>query len=303
VSAPVPVLSRRALLSGIPAAAVTREQSATGFDVLELPVESTKILGRSLLVITPRRRAEPKSLPVVVLLHGLGETHDQRAGLFAWLGPYGLGRAWERLEHPPLAREREAFVTDTEYAELNRSLADEPFRGVIAVCPFMPNPYASQDSATRLELYSRALVEEVLPAVRARVPAAAPDAARTCIAGVSLGGAVALEVLVRRPGAFGALGTVQGAYGKHLAPVLARRVAEQGAPRAAYVATSSGDPYRAANVELAKQLEKLNIPAHRSLRTGPHSQGWLIEIGSLELLLWCDRALRDQTPTRKPGAT
>lgn len=296
------VLSRRALLSGLPAAAVPREPT-TGFDVLELPLGNSKLLGNSLLVITPRRRAAQGSLPVVVLLHGLGETHEQRAGLFAWLGPYGLGRAWERLEHPPLEREREAFVSAPEYAELNRSLADQPFQGLVAVCPFMPNPYASRDSSTRLELYARALVEEVLPGVRARVPAAAKDAARTCIAGVSLGGAVAIEVLVRQAAAFGALASVQGAYGTRLAPVLARRIAEAGAPRAAYVASSSGDPYRAANVELAKQLEKQNIPTQRSLRTGPHSQGWLVEIGSLELLLWCDRALRGQSATTDRGAS
>lgn len=296
------LLSRRALLSGLPAAVVPLEPAKeTGFDVLELPVRSPKVLGRSLLVITPRRRARPGSLPVVVLLHGLGETHDQRAGLFAWLGPYGLGRAWERLEHPPLEREREGFVTEPEYAELNRSLSDQPFQGLVAVCPFMPNPYASNDSGTRLELYARALAEEALPAVRARVPSAASEAARTCIAGVSLGGAVALEVLVRQAATFGALATVQGAYGKHLAPILARRVSEAGAPRAAYVATSSGDPYRAANVELAKQLEKHDIPTQRSLRTGPHSQSWLIEIGSLELLLWCDRALRARL--QKGGAS
>ena len=296
-----PRLSRRELLTAVPAVAAGGEP--TGFDVLELPVDSPKALGRSLLVITPRKRLKPQSLPVVVLLHGLGETREHRAGLFAWLGPYGLGRAWERLERPPLEREREAFVTASEYEELNRSLASDPFQGVIAVCPFMPNPYASTDSGTALERYARALVEDALPAVRARVPAAATDAARTCIAGVSLGGAVAVEALARQPAAFGALATVQGAYGKALAPVLARRIAAAGAPRAAYVATSTGDPYRAANVELAKQLEKHGIAAHASVRSGPHSQGWLVEIGSLELLLWCDRALRGKPTARERGAS
>jgi len=295
------LLSRRALLSGLPATAVAPEPS--GFDVLELPTQSTKVLGTSLLVVAPRKPAAPRSLPVAVLLHGLGETRDQRAGMFAWLGPYGLGRAWERLERPPLRREREPFVTETEYAELNRSLAAAAFQGVIAVCPFMPNPYSGGNSATRLERYARALVDEVLPEVRARFPAAAADGARTCIGGVSLGGAVALEVYVRQAAAFGALATVQGAYGKALAPVLARRIAEAGPPRAAYVSTSSGDPYRAANVELEKQLHKLNVPAQLSLRTGPHSQGWLIEIGSLELLLWLDRALRRRAQPASGGGS
>jgi predicted esterase len=233
------------------------------------------------------------------LLHGRGETREERAGLFAWLGPSGLARAWERLVSPPIVREREAYLTETELSAINQSLALVPFRGVVVVCPYMPNPYAGGDSAARIERYTETLMRDVLPAVYERIPAASKEPQKTGIAGVSLGGAVALEVYVRRPALFGCLGTVQGAYGKALAPALARRIAEAaGLPeRSVYVATSDSDPYCAANERLSRELETRGVPVRFSRRKGPHSQGWLVEIGSLELLSWHDRALRGQGET------
>jgi predicted esterase len=238
-------------------------------------------------------------LPVLVLLHGLGETRDERAGRFAWLEPYGLARAWERLITPPVAREREAYVPDAELETLNRSLARDPFRGLVVVCPYMTNPYAGGDPAARLERYTETLVRDVLPAVYERVPAASKAPRATGVAGVSLGGAVAIEVYLRRPAQFGTLGTVQGAYGAGLGVVLGRRIAQaEGVPgRSVYVSTSDGDPYCTANERLARELETQSVPVRYSRRKGPHSQGWLIEIGSLELLAWHDRALRGDVET------
>ena len=253
----------------------------------------------------PRGPAAAGSLPVLVLLHGLGETHDERAGLFAWVGPYGLSRAWERLQHPPLARERESYLAESELDALNQSLAARPFQGSIVVCPFMPNLYSGGASGNRLERYAKALEREILPAVRERVSAASREPAHTGIAGVSLGGAVALEMFVRKPSLFATLGTVQGAYGVNLGALFARRIVEaESVPgRAVYVSTSHGDPYRAANERLARELEQRGMPTRLSVRRGPHSQGWLIEIGSLELLLWHDRALRGAVETGRVGAS
>jgi enterochelin esterase-like enzyme len=145
----------------------------------------------------------------------------------------------------------------------------------------------------------------MLPAVRERVSAASREPAHTGIAGVSLGGAVALEVFVRKPRLFATLGTVQGAYGVNLGALFARRIVEaESVPgRAVYVSTSHGDPYRAANERLARELEQRGMPTRLSVRKGPHSQAWLIEIGSLELLLWHDRALRGEVETGRVGAS
>jgi enterochelin esterase-like enzyme len=176
---------------------------------------------------------------------------------------------------------------------------------MVVVCPFMPNPYSGGDGGARLERYASALERDILPAVRERVSAASREPAHTGVAGVSLGGAVALEVFVRKPALFATLGTVQGAYGANLAATFARRISDAEAVpgRAVYVSTSHGDPYRAANERLARELEKRSVSTRLSVRKGPHSQGWLVEIGSLELLLWHDRALRGQLETGRAGAS
>lgn len=296
-------LSRRGFLSAIPAAIVPEASRSAGFDVRELPLPRVRGMGKTTLVLVPRAPAADASLPLLVALHGLGETKEERSGLFAWLGPYGLGRAWERLEAPPLGRERAAYVSEPEYAALSQSLAKDPFRGLLVVCPFMPNPYAG-DAATKLERYSDWLTGDLLPAVREQLPSATRDPRHTAVAGVSLGGAVAVEAFVRRSSEFGILGTVQGAYGTNLSKQHARRIAEAKHPegRAVYVATSKGDPYRAANQRLSRELSALGVQNRYSERKGPHSQDWLIEIGSLEMLLWHDRALRGRVETGVVGA-
>jgi hypothetical protein len=63
------------------------------------------------------------------------------------------------------------------------------------------------------------------------------------------------------------------------------------------VATSSFDPYRAANERLGRKLAELGLSARLSVRRGAHSQGFLREIGTLELLVWHDRALRGNVAT------
>ncbi|HLV66448.1 MAG TPA: alpha/beta hydrolase-fold protein [Polyangiaceae bacterium] len=291
-------LHRRALLVASGALLLGRTGRAAlaeGFDTLELSFSGGRGFARATQVVVPRAPAAPRSLPVVVLLHGLGETSDARSGMFAWTGRYGLGRAWERLASPPIAREREPYLDAAELAALNQTLDARPFTGLVVVCPSMPNPNRMRGPETALDAFAECLTDEVLPAVRARVTTASPAPALTGLAGVSLGGRVALDLYLRRPEAFRTVGTVQGAYGVDRAVRYAERLANAPgalAERAVYVATSSTDPYRAANDRLARELEKRGVPSTFSLRKGPHTQGWLREIGSLELLLWKDRALR-----------
>jgi len=100
----------------------THAAAAAGFDSLELSFSSGQGFGRATQVIVPRAPAPPRSLPVVVLLHGLGETTDARNGMFAWSGRYGLGRAWARLAHPTITREQEPHLDAVELSALNESL-------------------------------------------------------------------------------------------------------------------------------------------------------------------------------------
>lgn len=283
------------------AAAVSRSAGAdAGADgVLEshdLRLDGDPKLARRCLLLVPRDVKPGVRLPLLVLCHGLGETVDERLGINAWSRPYGLLQAYERLASPPLRRApREAkYLSDERMQELNRELAARPLRGLAIACPFTPNPHKLLPTAVTLDRYAAWLEQSLIPAVRAKANlAVGPE--NTGISGVSLGGYVALEVFTRKPELFGTFGCVQGAFGVNLAGVYAERIARavsaSGGPRRGHVLTSTHDPYRRANEELAKRLAERGVPSTLSVTPGPHSQAWLRESGSLEVLFWHDRAL------------
>jgi pimeloyl-ACP methyl ester carboxylesterase len=241
---------------------------------------------------------------LLVLLHGLGETSDERSGTHAWLERYGLSRAWEGLASPPLARDRPSFLSDADDSARSRCLARRSFAGLCVVCPYLPHPRTLQSKDPSFERYASWLSDALLPAVRDRVPEATRSALQTGIAGVSLGGFVALQAGLHRAQHYATVGSVQGAFGVELAVSLARRLATsfnaQG--RSVYVATSEADPYRGANQALARELKKLGVHSELCLRGGPHSQPWLREVGSADLLLWHDRRLRSASLPSSPAA-
>ncbi|WP_394838344.1 hypothetical protein LVJ94_15700 [Pendulispora rubella] len=230
---------------------------------------------------------------LLVLLHGLGETTDERAGAYAWIERYGLGTAYGRLRHPPVTRtSRREDMTDARLAEINAQLGAKPFGGFAIACPYLPNVHATR---TSLDEVARWIVETVVPHARAESSLADASAAHTEIDGCSLGGYLSLEIFLRRPEAFGACGGVQSAIGEASAARYAERFAKAMArvgPRDVYLATSSRDPFRLGNEALARELGKRSIrPRLLSLRVlpGPHDQPWLRESGTLDMLLWHDQ--------------
>ncbi|MFZ5892317.1 MAG: alpha/beta hydrolase [Myxococcota bacterium] len=258
--------------------------------VIDVP-GSPRDLGRSLVVL-PIHRLEGEKLPVLVLLHGLGETVNPKLGTRAWVDAYGLGSAWARLSEGKLNHhDKYAYVSDEERWAIQNSLRERPFRGVCAVCPFLPNPYLGGNWQRSLERYAGWLTGKLLPAVRTELGSIA-DVERAGLAGVSLGGFSAVEVGLLQPTAFRALGTLQGAFSKVYAVAAARRLLKQNQRPVVYASTSSFDPYRAANLEFSRALESGGANVSFVERKGPHSQGWLREIGTLDALMWFDRALR-----------
>jgi pimeloyl-ACP methyl ester carboxylesterase len=240
-------------------------------------------------LLVPSYLAPGERVPLVVLLHGLGETNQERAGAYAWLDRYGLGTAYERLRRPPITRtSTRGEWTDVRLAEVNASLAEHPFRGFAVACPYMP-----QLPAAQLDLYGKWLVDTLLPRVRSEAPVF-DDAAHTIFGGCSLGGYASLEIFLRRPDGFAAWAGVQTAIGEAGAPGYAERLdaaLKMVGPRALYVGTSIGDPYLKANQILGAALAKRGIARELRVSPGPHDQPWLREIGTVELLRWCDLAV------------
>jgi enterochelin esterase-like enzyme len=274
------VISRRVLLAGAAAAVASRRALADvdpgwrpqELDVREIAVDGT--ISRLFVLGTPRHLAPFERVPLLVLLHGLGETGDPRTGAWAWFERYGLGTAYDRLRK------------------------QSSFRGLVLACPYMPNLTVSEPRA--LDGYARWIVDTVVPMARSEAPVLdGPDG--TYLGGCSLGGHFALEVMLRRPEAFAAWGGVQTAvgegagmrYGERLAAALAGH-----GPRDLFVETSTEDPFRGGSEALSRALTRAGTPNRLILLPGPHDQVWLRKSGTPTMLQWFDdRPRRERRPS------
>jgi len=259
---------------------------------IEVPGER---LARRCQLLVPREGAGGGR--VLVLLHGLGETTSEALGIRAWADRYGLCEAHERLRRPPVKRilTDAVYLTDARLAELGTELERAPFRGLPVACPFMPNVYRAGPTGAVLDRYATWLVDRLLPELRREL---GTTNVKVGLDGVSLGGFAALEVFLRRPEAFASVGTLQGAFGSGAMDGYAARIERAFAlhgRRPLRIATSSWDKGRAANERLSELLSKRGISTTLSVSPGPHDQSFLREAGSLELLLWHDRALPEGT--------
>lgn len=279
------------------AARVSHAESALAspLSVREIDVPKPGKFGKKCLLLRPTQVPDDVALPLLVLLHGLGETSSEALGIRAWYDRYGLPQAYARLLAPPVFRTlaRERYLSDARLDEINRELAQAPFEHVALLCPFTPNVFQQHPSAPFLDRYADYVEDALLPAARAATPTL-PGPAHTGLAGVSLGGYVALEGFLRLAPIFGAVSCMQGAFGVAMADVYARRIADVVAregPRTIELVTSSYDPFRDATQRLAKRLDELGLPMTLTLAQGPHDQRFLREAGTLELLLFQARAL------------
>lgn len=285
-------LSRRALVLGTLASSAAHAEpdpeDVRNLKVLELVEE-----GRRFLLLTPRWQQPDEPVPLVVFLHGLGETGDPRLGAHAWLERYGLGSAWQRLKRPPIERtSTRGEWTDPRLAEINAELAARPFRGFAMACPHMPNLHG----AAEVDAYARWVASALVPRCRKEANVIA-TAERTYLCGVSLGGWASLELLVRLPDVFGAWAGLQTAIGTWAAPGYAARIA-RGSPPAAngrtphhplLVLTSTLDHWRTSSEALVAALAERSVAHDFRIVPGPHDQPWLREAGTIEALHWLDR--------------
>lgn len=264
-------------------------------DVRDIVLPGDRSLGQRMTLVIPKKIALTSNIPLLVLLHGLGETGDQRTGAFAWIEKYGLVSSLQRLYQPPITRTgKRGDFTDEHLRAVNADLAATPFGGFVIACPYTPNVNRAANLKTALDGYTQWITDVVIPQAR-REASISTDTTRIAIDGCSLGGFVAIEVFLRSPQTFGALGAVQAAIGVHRAAPYAERIAnviKQYGPRAIHLETSSADPFRAANEVLADELTKRLVTHETIILPGPHDQPWLREVGTLEMLRWHDRRFR-----------
>ncbi len=304
------MLSRRGLLAGLASllACSRRETHAAAASApppepAPFPVPergTTQLLEWSLQGVSTRAAVivpawSPSArFPVLVALHGRGEAlKDPEEGALGWPRDYALRRAISRACAPPLtADDFEGFVEPDHLAEVNRSLASRPLRGLIVACPYVPDLDLEKDEDVLG--YGRFLAEVLLPRVRKETPAlAAPES--TGIDGVSLGGAIALRAGLAMPETFGAVGALQPAIGDERVRELTDLCRAARARRkdlALRLTTSHEDYYRRVVNKLDHAWTEAGIAHDFAELPGPHDYPFNRGPGAYEMLLWHDRVLR-----------
>jgi hypothetical protein len=228
-------------------------------------------------------------LPLVVALHGRGETVDARTGAFAWIERYGLLEALATLRRPGLPTTPFGAAARRDRVDvLDRQLTRAPLAGVVVACPSLPSGLGG----TAYNDYASFLADTLLPKLRAEAPVVGTRET-TGIDGVSLGGITALRIAMMRPDAFGTVGAMQPAILEsppegHVRDAIAQHLGK----RALRLLTTDDDVYRSSIVATSDWLRARNV-AHELLVTpGAHDIAFIKSVGAVEMLAWHDARLR-----------
>jgi iron(III)-salmochelin esterase len=235
-------------------------------------------------------------LPLVVAFHGKGESMLGPArGYTAWIERYGLNKAYAALLGAPLtAAAFGGLVREPELSALNAELRARAFQGVVTVGVYTPDLLAVVGKPERIAAYAAWVARELVPAAQRAVPVASAVPRQVGVDGVSLGGMVALEVGLRYPDVFGAVGSMQPAVRGREAQLADLAEAARGTQQQALrLLSSDADPLLPVTQELSQELRKRRIAHQLVVTPGGHDYAFNRGPGAIELLHFHDRALRE----------
>lgn len=237
-------------------------------------------------MLVPAGRHAPGSLGLVVALHGRGEAVRGAArGHRGWIDDYQLEAMFDRImrgrvESPDVG----GMASVVQLAALRRLLRNA--NPVAVVMPYTPDLIEDAPGSPRLLAYGRWVVERLLPEARRVEPMLTSERTRTAIDGVSLGGMMALDVGLRHPETFGAVGAIQPALRGRVAAYAA--LAVEASPRAEgrclRLSSSTRDPFLGVTRELAQAWHAHRLPHELVEYEGPHGYSFNRGPGSMELL-------------------
>jgi pimeloyl-ACP methyl ester carboxylesterase len=256
----------------------------------------------SAVAVWPAGRTKER-WPIVIAFHGMGESKAGRdKGYRAWTERYNLAEAYEAMLGGPLTKGNfGGLVRDAELTRLNAELAAVPFKGVFVVGVYTPDLLAEVGHPERIDAFAKWAAHKLVPKVRDTFPIADSGPRQVGVDGVSLGGMVALEVGLRYPEVFGAVGTMQPAI-RGREEELAERAAEAAkiAPQALRLLSSDNDPLLPVTKNLSAALRKRYIAHTLVVTPGGHDYAFNQGPGAMELLHFHDRALREAAPLAPP---
>lgn len=250
-----------------------------------------------IVTIVPAGAMANHRLPVLVAFHGRGESlKGPHAGARGWVDDYSVAAAASRLASPPLSHEDYlGWVTPERLAAVNRSLAANAYRGVILVCPYLPDALHGGRMLEEGKALADFVVDEVLPRVAKETPAIGTPLT-TGVDGVSLGGRASLLVGLLRPEAFRTVGAMQPAIDEDETwsiADLALRASTKNQALFIRLLSSDGDFFLSATTVLDRALTARHVRHRMDVVLGPHSYEFNRGPGSFEMLVFHDRALRD----------
>jgi hypothetical protein len=245
------------------------------------------------VVVVPTWGGPQARFPVLVALHGHGEAIKAPVeGAMGWPRDYALVHAIDRLRAPPLRDvDYLGFADPARLRAANADLAATPYGGAIVVCPWMPDFHLPAPG--EIGEYARYVRDDLLPRVRRETPALS-SAEATGIDGVSLGGFTALRIGLSLPDVFGAVGAVQPAIQEGQAPewtALAQAARAARPTMKLRLMTSHEDYFRTGILSVSRAWTAAGLQHDFADVPGPHDYVFNRGPGSLELLLWHDRAL------------
>ena len=258
--------------------------------------ENTPLGALDIQIHVPPRSYAGQRFPVLIALHGMGEARKgARRGSLAWFKDYQLAKAIKGLRTPPLGVEDFGGMVDRDrLMVLNKQLAENPYRGLIVVCPYTPLRFAGGRAYASAHAFSSFLMETLLPRIQKETPASsAPESVG--IDGVSLGGRAALLTGFASPKSFGAIASLQAAFDAREIPRLVRlaKKAQEVSPRTKLrFLTSRRDVFLKFHQLFSKSLKEARVSHQLRVVAGTHSYAFNRGPGAIEMLVFHDRVLR-----------
>jgi len=244
--------------------------------------------------VWPRKRDPGERFPIVIAFHGMTEAKSgPERGFSAWPDKYGLIDAYEALLAPPLTKGAfGGLVREPELLALNAELAARAVQGVFVVGIYTPDLLVDSGREAKLAAYADWVATVLVPRVRDVFPVTSVAERSVGVDGVSLGGMVSLEVGVRHPEVFGAIGSMQPAIRggeASMADRLARAAAAH--PLQIRLLSSDDDPLLPVTRKLSSELRKRQVAHSLLVSPGGHDYAFNRGPGAIELVRFQDRAL------------